>query len=228
MTPWNKGPTGFINQIGQKDGMQPSPQGQRKQLLSLSYSKFPEYTAEGREGVLCPQPKLKPLHRITLWVKWAPTTAEHTFHTLKELKSKAPPPQVLPLLRLYRHGSCHCWWRGQMVTGRVAPHTGSSCAQPGWEAPGMWGTVPPPLTHSSPRGKGRSGADPRRSGKTHPEVLRSATRKKGGRTQFLSAMIWYLHTYSKVNTPPCFKWSHWRAMCSDLLLCSKPPWSLVV
>lgn len=86
-----------------------------------------------------------------------------------------------------------------MVTGPAAPRTGSSCAQPGWEAPGTLAMAPPPSTHSSLRGKGHSGADPRRSGKTHPEVLRSATRNKQGRTQFLWTMIWYLHTDSKAN-----------------------------
>lgn len=46
----------------------------------------------------------------------------------------------------------------------------------------MLGMAPPPSTRSSLRGKGHSGADPTRSGKTHPGALRSATRNKGGRT----------------------------------------------
>lgn len=46
----------------------------------------------------------------------------------------------------------------------------------------MLGSAPPPSTRSSLRGKGHSGADPARSGKTHPGVLRSATRHKRGRS----------------------------------------------
>ena len=42
----------------------------------------------------------------------------------------------------------------------------------------MSGTAPPPSTHSSLRGKGRLGAGPRRSGRTHPEAPRSATSAK--------------------------------------------------
>lgn len=43
--------------------------------------------------------------------------------------------------------------------------------------------APPPWTRSSLRGRGRSGADPGRSGKTHPGVLRSAARSRRGRIQ---------------------------------------------
>ena len=42
----------------------------------------------------------------------------------------------------------------------------------------MSGTARPPSTRSSLRGKGRSGAGPRHSGKTHPEAPRSAASAK--------------------------------------------------
>lgn len=61
----------------------------------------------------------------------------------------------------------------------------------------MLGMAPPPSTRSSLRGKGHSGADPTRSGKTHPGVLRSATRNKEGRT--LNHNLKFTH-YPEANT----------------------------
>lgn len=203
---WNNGCTGIINQIGQldlqKDALLPSPQGQRKQLVPFRSSKFPEHTVSGRERYsvpLCISPW--PKHKATHSRYVAEGGANDNTHSTPSRRSepKVPRSQLLPLLWVYHHWSCHWRWRGRTVTGPEAPHTGSSCAQPEWEAPGRLGTALPPSTHSSLRGKGRSGAGPRRSGKTHPAAPRSATRNKGGRTQFLLTMIWHLHTCSKAK-----------------------------